>query len=69
MWVKFISSLKILSVLLKTINSQRKSKFYFTKAIELIFTEIKKIGKRFGSPNDLAILILKFWRIYIITLL
>ncbi len=44
----------------ESIIHREKSKFYFTKAIELIFTEIKKIGKRFDiSENDLCFIDIK----------
>ena len=49
-----------ISFIKNSIIHREKSKFYFTKAIELIFTEIKKIGKRFGiQQNDLCYIDIK----------
>ena len=50
-----ISTDNFLKFIEKSIINREKSKFYFTKSIELIFLEIKKIGNQFGvSKNDLC---------------
>lgn len=44
----------------QSIIHRENSKFYFTKSIELIFCEIKKIGKKFNIPkNDLCYIDIK----------
>jgi len=50
-----ISTDDFLKFIEKSIIHREKSKFYFTKSIELIFLEINKIGDQFGiSKNDLC---------------